>query len=158
VMSRGPPRLALCAAIAAVLRAQTPATDTDLSCFTSLLLPTTGAFAARAGASGIVQARFAIGKQGELSSLDISGENPVLNAEVRVALSLSQAAARCENRTVQLVFAFTLKDPMSDDILPPAVRFVPPNRFELTFRRVKPNIEPAPPRPAQEKTKPGKPK
>jgi hypothetical protein len=155
--TKGAATLALCAAIAAAVNAQTPPADTDLSCFTSLLLPTTGAFAARAGTSGTVRARFAIGKQGELSSLDIMGENQVLNAEVRVALSLSQAAARCKNRTVELVFAFTLKDPMTDYIAPPGVRFMPPNRFELTFLRVRPNIDSAPPSSAPEKVNPASP-
>ena len=124
-----PTRIALCVVSAAMLQAQTPASNTDLSCVRTLSLPTTGAFAARAGTSGSVRAAVAIGKKGEMARLDLDGENPVLNAEVRVAMSLSQFAERCENRTLILMFAFTLKDPMTDYIAPPAVSYIPPNRF-----------------------------
>ena len=60
-------------------------------------------------------------------------------------MNLSQFAARCEDRTIEFVFAFKLEDPPTDHIVPPAVRFVPPNRFELIFRRIKPDLYLAPP-------------
>jgi len=133
--------LVVCAASFAIKGAQVSTSDTDLSCIASLALPTTGAFAARAGTSGTVRATITIGKGGELAKLDLDGKNPVLNAEVRVAMNMSAFVARCEDRTIAILFSFTLKDPMTDYILPPAVRFVPPNRFELTFSRVKPITE-----------------
>ena len=50
-------------------------------------------------------------------------------------------AAHCEDRTIEFVFAFKLEDPPTDHIVPAAVRFVPPNRFELVFRRIKPILD-----------------
>lgn len=127
-----------------LLRAQEPTADPDLSCFSSLELPTRGLFAAGAGTSGSVIAAAEIGRGGKLSKLRLTGGNPGLQGEVRVAMNLSQFAAKCHGQTVKVVFGFILEDPPIDHIIPPGVRFVPPNRFELVFRRVKPSYDPAP--------------
>ncbi len=82
-----------------------------------------------------------INKNGQVGSLDLFGDNKALRAEVEVAINLSKFDARCGGRVVEFIFAFTLEDPPTDNIVPPAVRFSPPNRFELTFRKVKPNID-----------------
>ena len=68
-------------------------------------------------------------------------------------MQLSQFAATCDSRTVEFVFGFTLQEPATDSIRPPGVRFLPPNRFELIFRRVKPNLDFAPtqPKPTDDK-------
>jgi hypothetical protein len=122
-------------------------TQRGLSCVQFLELPTRGLFAARAGDSGTVHASIQIGNDGGLSKLDLSGGNPGLQAEVRVAMNLSQFAEACKGSTVEFVFAFTLKDPPTDSIAPPGVRFIPPNRFEFVFLRVRKNLElPAPDR------------
>jgi hypothetical protein len=131
---------------AVLLQLQEPAADTDFSCISSLELPTRGLLAAGAGASGTVHVAAEIGKEGQLAKLTLTGGNPGLQGEVRVAMNLSRFAARCHYRTVGFVFAFTLQDPPTDSITPPGVRFVPPNRFELVFRRVKPSYDPAPPK------------
>ena len=116
-----------------------------LSCATSLELPTHGIMAAKAGTSGVVTAKIHIGEAGQVSDLQLSSDNRYLEGEVRVAIDLSKFAARCKRRVLELIFSFTLQDPPTDSIVPPAVRFLPPNRFELIFRRVKPNHEsPAP--------------
>jgi hypothetical protein len=119
----------------------------DLSCVTSLELPTHGLLAAAAAESGTVDAEFYLDADGQVSKLELRGGNPGLRGEVRVAIELSKFAARCKGRQLKFIFAFTLEDPPTDSILPPAVRFVPPNRFELTFRRVKPNYDPGSPPP-----------
>jgi len=68
-------------------------------------------------------------------------------SEVRVALELSQFDTTCRGRVIAIVFDFTIEDPPTDSIVPPGVKFVPPNRFELVFRRVKANFDPAPTEP-----------
>jgi hypothetical protein len=125
---------------------QNPVANFDLSCITSLELPTRGLLAARAGTSGTVRALAQIGSEGQLAKLDLLGDNSLLNGEVRVAMNLSNFAVRCKGRTLEFVFAFTLQEPPLDSITPPGVRFVPPNRFELVFRPVKANIEPPAPK------------
>ena len=112
-----------------------------LSCFEYLELPTRGLLAAKAGESGTVRAHIRIGKDGGITQLKLLGGNPGLQAEVRVAMTLSRLNKICKNSVIDLVFAFSLEDPPTDYITAPAVRFVPPNRFELTFRRVRPNVE-----------------
>jgi hypothetical protein len=107
----------------------------------SLALPTSGILASRASASGSVRADVTIGTAGQVSKLGLDGGDAALRGEVGAALGISRFQARCAGRKVKLEFAFTLIDPPSDNIIPPAVRFVPPNRFELTFRRVKPTID-----------------
>jgi hypothetical protein len=73
----------------------------------------------------------------------------MLKGEVQVAMQLSRFASRCSGKEIKLVFMFTLTDPPVDSVLPPAVQFVPPNRFELTFRRLRANVDPvSPPKPA----------
>jgi hypothetical protein len=76
---------------------------------------------------------------------NLTGGNDALQAEVRVAVNLSRFKPECKGRKIEIVYVFTLQDPPTDTVIPPAVRFVPPNRFELTFRRVKPNPEPPAP-------------
>jgi hypothetical protein len=127
-----------------VLHGQKP--TVDLSCVDSLELPTRGLLAAGAGSSGVVHAAAGIGKDGKLSNLRMDGGNRGLRGEVRVAMNLSKFAAKCRDRTIDFVFAFTLEDPPTDSIIPPGVSFVPPNRFELVFRKVKPSLDIAPPR------------
>jgi hypothetical protein len=130
-----------CAMLTPVLRAQDPGSRLDFSCIDFLELPTRGLLAAGAGTSGTVRAVAQIGKEGQLSKLTLTGGNRGLRGEARVAMNLSRFAAKCQGRSVEVVFAFTLEDPPTDSIIPPGVRFVPPNRFELVFRRVKPNID-----------------
>lgn len=129
-----------------VLHGQKPASNVDLSCVDYLELPTRGLIAAGAGSSGVVHAVARIGADGKLSDLRLDGGNRGLRGEVRVAMNLSKFAAKCLDRTMDFVFAFTLEDPPTDSIIPPGVRFVPPNRFELVFRKVKPFFDLAPPR------------
>jgi hypothetical protein len=133
------------------LTAQEPILDKSLSCVASLELPTHGLLAARAGTSGTVAAIIRVAEGGAVSALELAGGNDILQAEVRVAVKLSTFDRKCQGRSVQIIYAFTLEDPATDSIIPPAVRFIPPNRFELTFRKVKPNIEPPPPPPSKSK-------
>jgi hypothetical protein len=126
---------------AAILPGQTPPSAALPSCVKSLQLPTQGLFAARAGVSGNVRALVQIGKNGQVGKVDLTGPNRILQAEVQVAMSLSEFESGCEGESLEFIFIFTLQDPPTDNILPPAVRFVPPNKFELTFRRVKPNVD-----------------
>ena len=132
--------------VSPALHGQKPVSNVDLSCVDALELPTRGLIAAGAGSSGVVHAVARIGEAGKLSNLRLEGGNRGLRGEVRVAMNLSQFAAKCRDRTIDFVFAFTLEDPPTDSIIPPGVRFVPPNRFELVFREVKPNYDPAPPK------------
>jgi hypothetical protein len=121
----------------------------DVSCVTSLHLPTHGFFAARAPHSGTVHATVHLGTGGTPSKTQLVTDTPNpegLEAEVRTALAGSDFAPRCAGRALEFFFAFTLEEPPADSILPPTVRFVPPNRFELVFRKVKPNYDPAPQR------------
>jgi len=113
----------------------------DLSCVTSLDLPTHG-FLAAASESGTVEVEIHLDGKTKAANVELRGGNPGLQGEVRAAIEMSKFGARCNGRVLKFVFAFTVQDPASDSILPPAVRFVPPNRFELTFRRVKPNHDP----------------
>lgn len=128
--------------------AQQGSESADFSCVNSLELPTRGLFAARAPGSGSVRAMVTIGKEGTLSKMQFTTDGPapqVLEAEVRVALDSSRFEQRCSGRTLEFVFSFRVEDPPTDFILPPAVRFQPPNHFELVFRRVKANLDPTPP-------------
>lgn len=132
-------------ACSSIAQAQKPESRVDLSCIGSLELPTHGLLAARAPHSGIVVATIKIGSGGALSKVKLAGDSPILEGEVRVALDNSSFTSRCAGRTLEFVFAFTLEDPPTDSILPPAARFLPPNRFEFVFRRVKPNLDSASP-------------
>jgi hypothetical protein len=85
-----------------------------------------------------------IGTKGRLAKLKLTGGNMALQSEVRVAMNLSRFAAECQGQAIEFVFTFKLEDPATSTIVPPAVHFVPPNRFILTFRRVRQNIETAP--------------
>jgi hypothetical protein len=123
------------------LNGQTQPATAYASCIKSLELPTRGLLAARAGTSGTVGAVVFVGKDGKIEKLDLTGGNNILQAEVRVAMELSSFDGACQGKRIPLTFDFTLTDPPTDNILPPAVKFVPPSRFELTFRRVKPNID-----------------
>ena len=111
----------------------------------SLELPTHGLIAARAPRSGTVKAALQIGPGGALSNVEFTSDEPILEREVQVALNLSQFRKRCAGQRFEIVFSFELQDPPTDSILPPNVRFRPPNRFELVFRRVKPNFDPGSP-------------
>ncbi len=77
-----------------------------------------------------------------MAALDLSGGNDTLRREVKVAVTLSRFKPECRGQSVRIVFAFTLEAPVSYEIRPPAVRYVPPDRFELTFKRAKAVIEP----------------
>ena len=116
----------------------------DLSCFRSLVLPTTGLLAARASESGTVRAFVEIGETGALTRLDLEGNDPLLKGEVQVALTVSKFDPSCRNRTIQVEFSFILEDPPTAYILPPVVKFSSPNRFTLVFRRVMASLDPAP--------------
>ncbi len=131
-----------------ILHGQRPVSKVDLSCVDALELPTRGLSAAGARESGVVDAVAHIGKDGRLSRLQLAGGNRALQGEVRVAMNLSKFAAACHDRMIEFVFSFTLEGPPVDSILPPGVRFVPPNRFELVFRQLKPIYDVAPPQPA----------
>jgi hypothetical protein len=122
-----------------IVHGQDPESDTQFSCVNTLELPTRGLLASGAGNSGVVHAVADIGKDGKVAHLQLNGGNPGLQAEVRVAMDLSKFATKCHGRALEFVFAFTLEDPPIDSLRPPAVRFVPPNRFELVFKRVKPD-------------------
>lgn len=115
----------------------------DLFCVSSLELPTHGLLAARAPRSGIVKALVLIGPRGIPSDVFFTSDDTALEREVQIAINLSRFKRSCQGRKVELVFSFELTEPATDSILPPEVRFLPPNRFELIFRRVKSNLDPA---------------
>src|SRR5882724_993393 len=125
---------ALSIALSSLLPGQGPALDRNLSCVASLELPTQGLFAARAATSGTVTALIRLDSSGRLAALQLTGSDEFLKADVSVSLNLSRFTTRCGNRNVEVIYSFTLEDPATDWIIPPAVRFAPPNRFELTFR------------------------
>ena len=128
------------------LSGQTRIAPSDFSCVESLELPTRGLLAAGAGKSGTVSAIVHIGDGGHVEKLELVGDNKILNAEVRVAMNLSQFTAKCSGRQFGLVFEFVLEDPPTNTLIPPAVRFLPPDRFALTFRRLKPIVDMSPPK------------
>ena len=130
-----------CVGMPALLLGQTRASAADRPCVKSLELPTRGLLAAGAGSSGTVVATVLIAKDGSVQRLDLTGGNRVLQGEVRVAIGLSKFDSVCQGQNVEFIFAFTLEDPPTDAIIPPAVQFLPPNRFELTFRRLKPRVD-----------------
>jgi hypothetical protein len=127
----------------------------DLSCVKSLDLPTHGIIASGSPESGVVTAEIQVGEKGDLADLRLSGGNQLLQGEVRVAIQLSTFAAQCKGRVLKFLFSFTLQEPATDSILPPAVQYLPPNRFELTFRRRKPTYDPGSP-PSKESRQPKK--
>lgn len=137
----------LCAAllswvvVPALLTGQTQNSTADYSCTKSLELPTKGLFAAGAKTSGTIEAVVRISKDGLVDQLHLTGRDPDLQAEVRAVMSLSKFDSRCVGQSLKFVFAFTVEDPATDNIIPPRVQFMPPNRFQLTFRRVKPNFD-----------------
>jgi hypothetical protein len=140
------PKLLLAHAFMATLLAGRAPTQTfDMSCIVSLELPTTGLLAPRAEDSGTVRAVVHIGEAGHPSKVDLMGGNKGLQGDVQVAMKLSDFAPDCEGRTLEFVFAFTLEGPPTHTRIPPGVTFKPPNRFDLVFRRLKPNIEHPPP-------------
>jgi hypothetical protein len=108
---------------------------TDLSCVLSLHLPT-DIDAAKSQQSGIVTVQI---RRVAPNVVDINlfGGNAALQNDVRAAMRLSLFAGRCKNQDT-FIFAFTFLDPPTGSILPPSVAFLPPNWFELTFRRRKP--------------------
>jgi hypothetical protein len=118
----------------------------DPSCIESLELPTRGLLAARSPTSGTVRAEVHIGDQGRTEKLVLTGGNPFLEGEVHVALKGSRFAPRCQGRKLEFVFGFTMEEPARYDLIPPAVRFIPPNRFELIFKRLKPHFDHTGPR------------
>lgn len=118
----------------------------ELACVTSLELPTRGFLAATSSSSGTVHARIEIGLSGRASRIELSGANPLLQGEVRVGLNQSRFSEKCSGKQVELLFQFTLEGSPTDTLRPPAVRFLPPNRFELVFRRLKPVLDGPPPR------------
>ena len=134
--------IGICTALSlASVQAQVAPKKEDLSCVVSLDLPTHGILAARSPNPGTVHATLSIGREGKPTKILMTTDTPSpegLEAEVGIALRDSQFAPSCDGRQLEFFFAFSLQDPPVDSILPPAVRFVPPNRFELTFRRVKP--------------------
>lgn len=138
--------LGLLACCSGILFAQSQTSAGDLSCIESLELPTKGLLAARAQTSGVVRATISLGKEQKPDKVDLSGSDNLLTNEVRVAINLSRFSNHCAGRTLVLVFAFNLEEPAVDTVMPPAVRFKPPNRFEIDVRRVNGNIDPAPPR------------
>jgi len=131
---------------AVALYAQKPTLEQDLSCVKYLELPTRGLLAAGAGGSGTVHAVAEVGGDGQMAKLRLTGGNSGLQGEVRVAMNLSRFTSSCSNRSVEFVFVFALEDPPTESVIPPGVRFVPPNRFDLVFRKVKPNYDPVRPR------------
>jgi hypothetical protein len=141
------PRVLLAALLAAQLKAQPAPGKTlppraSLSCVQSLFLPTTGRLAAHASGSGRVRATVTIGPKGDAVHLDTDGGDNFLKAEVMVAVEQSQFRTQCAGKKVVFDFDFTIVEEYpTDDVAPPLVRFVPPNRFELAFRRVKPIID-----------------
>ena len=136
---------ALSAVAAVSVLAQEPMPGTNLACIESLTLPTRGLLAARAGHSGTVEAVVNVTSADSPPEVILHGDNPLLEGEVQVALSLSRFGPRCAGSRISFSFVFKLEDPPTDSIVPPAVRFMPPNRFELTFRRVKANLDPGRP-------------
>lgn len=142
--------LAFCSAISSVSRAQGADARFDLSCVSSLELPTRGLLATMAEDSGTVSVSIEIGGAGRLSKLNVTGGNPALQGEARVAMNLSRFATACSGRTLEFKFTFKLENPPTDHIIPPGVRFLPPNHFELIFRRLKPILDPASPPPVKQ--------
>ena len=93
----------------------------DLSCMSSLELPTHGLLAARASSSGTVKASLQVGPRGSLSKTTFTSDDPILEREVQIALGLSVFGKRCAGRTLEVVFSFLLQDPPRYLTLPPAV-------------------------------------
>lgn len=140
--------LVMHALVASAIAAQGSTSIFDHSCISSLELPTRGLLAARSETSGIVHAVVHIGEEGHPSKVVLKGGNRGLQGEVRVAMKLSSFAPECRGRVMEFIFGFVLEDPPTDYLVPPAVSFKPPNRFDFIFRRVKPNLDPGSPPPA----------
>jgi hypothetical protein len=150
--------LLMCVACAGASQAQpiaSAAQDPNLSCIKALELPTRGLIAVM-GESGTVNARIHINSRGGVRRLELRGGDTALQAEVRVAIGMSNFLPRCAGQTVNLVFAFKLEYPAVADITPPGVRFRPPNRFDLVFRHRKTHLQlaPPPPPPVEEEQQP----
>jgi len=119
----------------------------ELGCVGALELPTRSILSARAVTSGTVIVTVQVGIDGKAAQIDMLGESAALKGEVQVAMTLSTFLPKCAGKKLELVFAFKLEDPPSESILPPGVRYMPPNRFELIVRKVKANQDAAVPLP-----------
>lgn len=140
-------RIALCLAICCdygLARGQSA--WSSLSCISSLELPTRGLAAARASGSDTVVATVRVGTRDALPKIELVGGDLGLKTEVEVALRESKFSDRCTGKDIKLIFEFRLQDPPTENITPPVVRFLPPNRFLLIFRRVAPVVDLAPAR------------
>jgi outer membrane biosynthesis protein TonB len=113
------------------------------SCIRWLELPTRGLLAARAERSGTVHAAIEISNDGRATSVRLTSDNPLLKSEVQVAIQQSRFDPSCSGKTMEFIFAFTLEGAPADSLIPPGVRFIPPNRFEFVFRRLKRSVDPA---------------
>ena len=119
----------------------------ELGCVGALELPTRSILSSRAVTSGTVIVTVQVGIDGKAAQIDMLGESAALKGEVQVAMTLSTFLPKCAGKKLELVFAFKLEDPPSESILPPGVRYMPPNRFELIVRKVKANQDAAVPLP-----------
>jgi hypothetical protein len=108
---------------------------TDLSCVLSLHLPT-DIDATKAEQSGVVTVQIRR-LAPDAVDISVSGGSPALQSDVRASMALSHFTGRCKDPE-EYIFAFSFLDPQTDSLLPPSVSFLPPNRFEMTFRRRKP--------------------
>lgn len=137
--------LLLCIYWAISLGPQPSYAQDDFGCVESLVLPKTGIFAARAEGSGSVHALITVADSGGLKRLDMNGGDHALEGEVMMAMKASRFKPRCAGQMLSFVFDFTiLEENPSDHVFPPMIKVVPPNRFELTFRRVKGVVDAAP--------------
>jgi len=117
-----------------------------LACVQTLALPTQGVFAPHASSSAAVRVMVTIGEGGRVKEAVLRGGDKILQAEVKAALELSEFRTDCASKTEEITFSFKLIDPPVSAMLPPAVRFIPPNTFEIVYRRIRPRVEWAVPR------------
>lgn len=128
-------RVALTMAIAASMRA---ADATPLVCLASLPIPLMPQLVRVLG-PGEVKVLLKVANDGNISSVEVRSQNTGLAREVREILSGTQVSSRCRNRSLELIFAYTLRDVQSDDASPSVV-WRSPNRFEIVVSRPRPTI------------------
>lgn len=113
---------------------------TDTSCIEEVTVPQ-GMFLARSSpGGGTVVARVLIGGGGNPASIEIQGDDDILERAVRLYLGQkAKFLATCLGETVELKFTLEVKGEAVYN--PPLfVRFRPPNHFVLVTRPVIPNV------------------
>src|SRR5258708_18283680 len=89
-------------------------TSLALGCVVRLEMPFYPALGRSARQTGVADARFEVGKDGEARSILVEGVPNVFRDEVRAAIAKSKFQAGCADRILRLRFSFELVSPPID--------------------------------------------